>query len=401
MPKTLQFRRGNTSTIGGIIPAQGELLVNTDNNTIAVGDGTTTGGWPTPTLAYVQAAFAAANVATGSELSYIQGIENTQNTNITNATTLSQSAFNKANTGGSGGVSSIIAGSNISISPTNGLGNVTITSTASGLSSAFTTVDVGNTAVFYASGSDTLNFVAGNNMSISTSTISGVKSLIFASSGGGGGGGGGGGTFGATAVFAPGGGNASSAFLTGLTIPSGYTSSAGFILLALDFSGGSVISAYDSTANHAFTQHYWSGGGSTAFQLTGYGSGGDSFYLQTTGQSDQVGYGPGFVVTSTDLASPGSYTTTYSWSNGSIAPGNPGLNTTQNYAYGYLQLFSSYGSISSGLTAGTGVSMYLDSAHNGVWFKVPGTTWASGGPWATYPGNPGSSFYMTTMFFGQ
>jgi hypothetical protein len=46
MSKTLQLRRGNTSFIAATTPAVGELLVNTSANTIYVGDGITTGGWP-------------------------------------------------------------------------------------------------------------------------------------------------------------------------------------------------------------------------------------------------------------------------------------------------------------------------------------------------------------------
>ena len=45
MAKTLQFRRYNTSDLQLLVPAQGELIVDTTQNTVSVGDGTTLGGW--------------------------------------------------------------------------------------------------------------------------------------------------------------------------------------------------------------------------------------------------------------------------------------------------------------------------------------------------------------------
>jgi Major tropism determinant N-terminal domain len=65
MAKTLQFRRYNAATIAVTTGAIGELIVNTDANTITVHDGVTSGGWPTPTLYYTQAAFAQANLTAG------------------------------------------------------------------------------------------------------------------------------------------------------------------------------------------------------------------------------------------------------------------------------------------------------------------------------------------------
>jgi hypothetical protein len=82
MSKTLQFRRYNTATIAVTTGSAGELIVNTDANTITVHDGVTAGGWQTPTLAYTQAAFATANSSTG----YQVGINAAQNTSITSAT---------------------------------------------------------------------------------------------------------------------------------------------------------------------------------------------------------------------------------------------------------------------------------------------------------------------------
>ena len=82
MSKTLQFRRYNAAVIAVTTGSAGELIVNTDNNTITVHDGSTSGGWQTPTLTYTQAAFATANAANVSS-SYQTGINTTQNTSIT------------------------------------------------------------------------------------------------------------------------------------------------------------------------------------------------------------------------------------------------------------------------------------------------------------------------------
>ena len=61
MAKTLQFRRYNTAVIAVTTGSSGELIVNTDANTITVHDGVTAGGWATTPLAYAQAAFSTAN----------------------------------------------------------------------------------------------------------------------------------------------------------------------------------------------------------------------------------------------------------------------------------------------------------------------------------------------------
>ena len=44
MPKTLQFRRGSTTSLAIITGAVGELFVDTTKNTVVVHDGATTGG---------------------------------------------------------------------------------------------------------------------------------------------------------------------------------------------------------------------------------------------------------------------------------------------------------------------------------------------------------------------
>lgn len=63
----VQMRRGTSAQIASMTPAQGEVVVNTTDNTLHVGDGSTAGGTKLPTKAYVDAAVAA---ATGELVNY-------------------------------------------------------------------------------------------------------------------------------------------------------------------------------------------------------------------------------------------------------------------------------------------------------------------------------------------
>jgi len=108
----VQFRRGNTTQTAAFTGAVAEVTVNTDNNTLVVHDGTTSGGWQTPTLAYTQAAFNTANAAgtsayvqsafdkansAASNTVITQGVDATQNTWIAANQVYSQAAFGFAN----------------------------------------------------------------------------------------------------------------------------------------------------------------------------------------------------------------------------------------------------------------------------------------------------------------
>ena len=96
MAKTLQFRRYNTAVMAVTTGSSGELIVNTDANTITVHDGVTAGGWATTPIAYAQAAFATANANTV----FLTAVNTTQNTGITAAssnTIFLQGGLNTAN----------------------------------------------------------------------------------------------------------------------------------------------------------------------------------------------------------------------------------------------------------------------------------------------------------------
>ena len=86
MAKTLQFKRYTNSSVAATTGAAGELIVDTNQNTITVHDGSTVGGTALATQAQLNA-----------NVSMLQGIENTQNTNIQLAWNSANAAFNAAN----------------------------------------------------------------------------------------------------------------------------------------------------------------------------------------------------------------------------------------------------------------------------------------------------------------
>ena len=115
MSRTLQFRRYNSATVANTIGANGELIINSTNQTITVHDGVTPGGYATLNSVtdnnIDQFARNTANTATNnitviqgvnttqnSSISILQGVNTTQNTNITSATNLAQAAYNNSNT---------------------------------------------------------------------------------------------------------------------------------------------------------------------------------------------------------------------------------------------------------------------------------------------------------------
>jgi len=91
MATQVQFRRGNTAQTASFTGALAELTVDTDQKTIIVHDGVTPGGTVIATKAFAQAAFDAANTATGTvgQLAFDKA---------NSANVLAQAAFNAANT---------------------------------------------------------------------------------------------------------------------------------------------------------------------------------------------------------------------------------------------------------------------------------------------------------------
>jgi hypothetical protein len=86
----VQIRRGTTAQTASFTGALAELTVDTDQKTIVVHDGVTPGGTTLSTKAFTQAAFDAANTATGTvgQLAFDKA---------NSANVLAQAAFNAAN----------------------------------------------------------------------------------------------------------------------------------------------------------------------------------------------------------------------------------------------------------------------------------------------------------------
>jgi len=88
MSRTLQFRRYNSATVANTIGANGELIINSTNQTITVHDGVTPGGYAT------------LNSVTDNN------IDQYARTTANSATSLAQSSYNYANTIGSSSIDS-------------------------------------------------------------------------------------------------------------------------------------------------------------------------------------------------------------------------------------------------------------------------------------------------------
>jgi hypothetical protein len=128
MPRTLQFKRYGSATLANTTGANGELIINSTNQTITVHDGVTPGGYATlnsvtdnnidqyarntantnsNNISIIQGVDTTQNTRLNSietinanqntSISIIQGVNTTQNTNITTVTNLAQAAFNTAN----------------------------------------------------------------------------------------------------------------------------------------------------------------------------------------------------------------------------------------------------------------------------------------------------------------
>ena len=166
MSRTLQFRRYNSATIANTTGANGELIINSTNQTITVHDGVTPGGYATLNSVtdnnIDQYARNTANTATNN-ITIIQGVNTTQNTNITTATNLAQSAFNTANT----------ATNNITIiQGVNSTQNTNITTATNLAQSAFNTANNANTRTIISGlGVSKLDFATyGSNTAYLTTT---------------------------------------------------------------------------------------------------------------------------------------------------------------------------------------------------------------------------------------
>ena len=104
MPTTLQFRRYDSANIANTTGAVGEILIDTDKDTVVVQDGSTAGGFALAKESTVGAAYGAANTAqTTAQNAYGQantayGAANTAQTTAQNAYGQANLAYTAANT---------------------------------------------------------------------------------------------------------------------------------------------------------------------------------------------------------------------------------------------------------------------------------------------------------------
>ena len=107
MAKTLQFKRYTTSVLANTTGANGELIVDSNTNSITVHDGSKSGGWYTANAITLQSAFNTANAAyaqsntnlnyLASNVAIILGIDVSQNSTINLAFAQANAAFVAAN----------------------------------------------------------------------------------------------------------------------------------------------------------------------------------------------------------------------------------------------------------------------------------------------------------------
>ena len=163
MSKTLQFRRYITANVLANTASAGELFVDTTQNTISVGDGTTPGGW-----------YLATQYQLNANVTYLSGVNTTQNTNISllqaglntaNANTVYLAgALNSANTikaNNSGYLANLVIFSNTTgyLSNTNSLqyftSNNNLVLTGNVIAGNLTTTGVANVGTLIVTGSET------------------------------------------------------------------------------------------------------------------------------------------------------------------------------------------------------------------------------------------------------
>lgn len=150
----VQIRRGTTAQTASFTGALAEITVDTDQKTIVVHDGVTLGGTTLSTKAFTQAAFDAANSATGTvgALAYTHANAAFDKANSANA--LAQAAFNAANsaTGTVGALAFDKANAAYDFANTIALGaisnvSLTFSNTASGTIPAVNTLKPGEPSI--------------------------------------------------------------------------------------------------------------------------------------------------------------------------------------------------------------------------------------------------------------
>ena len=150
----VQIRRGTTAQTASFTGALAEITVDTDQKTIVVHDGVTLGGTTLSTKAFTQAAFDAANSATGTVGALAYTHANAAFDKANSANVLAQAAFNAANsaTGTVGALAFDKANAAYDFANTIALGaisnvSLTFSNTASGTIPAVNTLKPGEPSI--------------------------------------------------------------------------------------------------------------------------------------------------------------------------------------------------------------------------------------------------------------
>lgn len=150
MAITVRFRRGSTAESNSFVGEEGELYIDKDKDTVVVHDGIKAGGFPLATEAWVSQAISNYSALTISEIDNANTITNQVN-NVSAIRFDKDTGFNVEN-----------------------LGNGTVKVK---LGSSWKTWKVAGQTSLVAVGEDTVSFVAGTNMSITTNAT--AKTITF------------------------------------------------------------------------------------------------------------------------------------------------------------------------------------------------------------------------------
>jgi len=210
MPTQVQFRRGTSTQVGAFTGAAGEIVYDTEQKTISVGDGTTPGGTYLSTFNFANAAYNEANsaYALASSITPFTGtstltdgyysvvLDANGDLNISTGTsgnaviastdTIQLNANGALYTFGSGG--SFNLGQNITsqfILNTSNTTNSAFTKANGAVQTAFVTVSANGTSVTPSSNNDTISITANtsNGISIIANTTSKTVDLGLRNSG--------------------------------------------------------------------------------------------------------------------------------------------------------------------------------------------------------------------------
>jgi hypothetical protein len=181
MAKTLQFKRYTTSVLANTTGANGELIVDSNTNSITVHDGSKSGGWYTANAITLQSAFNTANAAyaqsntnlnyLASNVAIILGIDVSQNSTINLAFAQANAAFVAANA--SSNVTTLsYAQANAAFVAANASSNVATLSYAQA-NGAFLTANASSNVA-------TLSYAQANASFLAANTPSNVANLAYA-----------------------------------------------------------------------------------------------------------------------------------------------------------------------------------------------------------------------------